>query len=178
MSASGAEIVVGVLLLFFVPGYALTKATFPEWRIRGGVAVLRLVEVATLSFVTSVALTVLTGYLLLAAIPGGFQAYWSDPILEAILAAVASVGLVVGWVRGAFAREPPRPVSPEPVDEGGTWPLVQRLETLRREERRLRHGLRRAASDSPEARRLRDELEQVQDASTSLRADREEEYAG
>jgi len=88
---SVVEGVAGGLLLFFVPGYALTKAVFPEWRVRGRNAGRRLVEVVTLSFVTSIGLTVVVGFGLLDLAPGGFSAAWSDPLLEAALAAVAGV---------------------------------------------------------------------------------------
>jgi hypothetical protein len=178
MSVNGAEMVAGALLVFFVPGYAVTKAVFPEWRIRGAVATLRLLEVVTLSLVTSVGLTVLVGYALLEGGPNGFQAAWGDPLLEAVLAAVAAVAFVVAWERGAFARTPPAPPAPEPADEAGTWRLVEQLDELRREERRIRHRLRQAPAGSTEASRLRGELERVRAETSHLQTRREEEYAG
>ncbi len=178
MSANAAEVAAGVLLLFFLPGYAWTKAVFPEWRIRGAVATLRLLEVVTLSLVCSVALTVLVGYALLTASPTGFQAYWSNPQLEVGLALVAAFGLGVGLFRGAYAREPPAPMAPEPADEGTTWDVMLELEDLRRQERRLRHQLRTAAAGSPEAARLNSELERVRADVDALASRREGEYAG
>lgn len=177
MSANGVEVVAGLLLLFFVPGYTLTKATFPEWRVRGAVATLRLLEVVTLSFVTSIALTVLVGYALLTAGPNGFQAFWSDPLLETILALLALVAFAVGWSRGAYARNPPTPTAPEPEEETPPWPLVQELDLLRREERRVRHTLRQVRAGSPEAVELRAELDRLEAEATRLKARREEEYA-
>ena len=102
-----AEGVAGGLLLFFLPGYAVTKALFPEWRVRGPEGGRRLLETVTLSFVTSVGLTVVVGFGILDLVPGGFAATWSDPVLEGALAAVALVGFVAAFFRGAFARTPP-----------------------------------------------------------------------
>ncbi len=177
MSANGAEVVAGALLLFFVPGYTVAKATFPEWRIRGEVATLRLLEIVTLSFVTSLGFTILVGYGLLAAGPSGFQAVWSDPLLEAFLAGIAVVGFGVGWFRRAYARDPPHPTLPEPTGDADTWRVVQQLDQLRREERRVRHGLRQTTAGSPEATRLRSELDRIEAETTRLRMQREEEYA-
>lgn len=177
MSVNPVEIVAGLLLLFFVPGYTITKATFPEWRVRGPSATLRLLEIATLSFVTSVVLTVLVGYFLLVAGPTGFQAYWSDPELEAILAGIAAAGFGVGWFRGAFRREPPRAPATEPPDEWGAWEIVEELDRLRRDERRIRHQIRQAAVGSPDTARLQDELERIQAQAAEARARREGQYA-
>jgi Protein of unknown function (DUF1616) len=177
MSVNAAELVAGLLLLFFLPGYALTKATFPEWRVRGPEATLRLLEITTLAFVTSVVLTVLVGYFLLVAGPTGFQAYWTDPELEGILAGITALGFGVGWVRGAYRRDPPSAPMPEPADEVGAWELVEELDRLRRDERRVRHDLRQAARDSADAARLHQELERIQAESAELRSRREAEYA-
>ncbi|HTS32889.1 MAG TPA: DUF1616 domain-containing protein [Thermoplasmata archaeon] len=177
MSANAPELVAGILVLFFVPGYTLTKATFPEWRIRGSVATLRLLEVVTLSFVTSLALTVLVGYGLLTAGPDGFQAFWSDPLLETILAVIAAAAFAAGWFRGAYAREPPRPAAGEAEEGSPPWAVVHELDELRREERRVRHSLRRARTGSPEADALTAELDRIQAKTKRLQSHREEEYA-
>src|SRR5271154_4391397 len=112
VGANLPEAFAGLLLVFFVPGYTLTKATFPEWRLRGTDALLRVLETVTLALVLSVVLAILVGYALLAAAPGGFQASWSAPLLEACLAGVAVVGFVFGWYRGAYRRGPPPPPPP------------------------------------------------------------------
>jgi hypothetical protein len=170
------ETIVGVLLVFFVPGYAVTKALLPEWRIRGALAVRRLVEVVTLSFVLSVVITVLAGYLLLVAAPSGFQAYWSSPVLEAVLVGVAAVAFVVAYLRGGFARDPPTPKPPEPSGgEEGAWELLRRLDELGRQERRLQHDLR--VSPPAEAPRLQAELDQVRAETAALQTQREAQYA-
>jgi Protein of unknown function (DUF1616) len=177
VGANLPEAVAGLLLLFFVPGYTWTKATFPEWRLRGPEALLRLLETVTLAIVLSVVVTVLVGYVLLATAPGGFQAYWTDPVLEAVLGGLAAVGFAVGWYRGAYRREPP---APPPADTGtgeqGAWELTRELDRLGREERRLNHLLRTQTDDPGEVRRVRDELDRVKALRTELQRRREAEY--
>jgi len=172
------EGIVGGLLLFFVPGYAVAKALFPEWRIRGRDGARRLVEIVTLSFVTSIGLTVLVGYGVLSLAPGGFAAAWSDPVLEAVLAVLAVAAFIVAGARGAFARVPPAP----PVTESGTgeedaWELSRELERLGRDERRLEHAVRVASGGPTETARLSAELESVRAERDALRRKREGEYA-
>ncbi len=178
---SGANIpeaLAGFLLLFFVPGYALTKALFPEWRLRGADWIRRAVEIGTLSFVLSVVLTVLVGYGLLAAAPGGFQAYWSDPVLEAILAGIAAIGLAAAWGRGAFARTPPAGPRPEgPPPEDGAWDLSRELDRLEAEARRVRHRLRTEVRDPAERDRLTARLEEIRSETLEIARRREAEYA-
>jgi hypothetical protein len=170
-----AEAVVGGLLLFFVPGYAVTKALFPEWRVRGPEGARRLLETMTLSFVASIGLTVLVGFGILDLAPGGFSAAWSDPILEGALALVAGVAFIASVVRGAWSREPPR--APTPSPEEGAWELSRELERLGRDERRLQHALRVARGSTAEEARLSAELESVKAERDALRRKREEEYA-
>jgi uncharacterized membrane protein len=174
--ASYPEVAVGFLLVFFVPGYALTKATFPEWRIRGPEAPLRLIETFSLALILSVALTVLVGYALLAAAPGGFQAYWTDPVLEAVLAGVAAIAFVAGWTQGAYRREPPA-TRPEEPGESGAWEVSRELERIGREERRIAHQLRVRADDPVESERLRADLGRLAAEKAELQRRREAEYA-
>lgn len=172
------EAIAGGLLVFFVPGFFLTRALFPEWRFRGSVAVRRLIETLTLSLVLSVTLTVLVGYLLLTVAPGGFQAYWTDPVLEATLSGVAVVAFVAGLLRSAYSREAPpaRPrVEPDPGGSGA-WKLTRDLDRLGREERRLQHALR-VASGGPDEPAVREHLEKVRSETEALRRRREAEYA-
>jgi Protein of unknown function (DUF1616) len=174
----GLEAVAGGLLVFFVPGFFLTRALFPEWRVRGPTALRRLVEILTLSFVLSVTLTVLVGYLLLVAAPGGFQAYWTDPVLEATLAGIAVAAFGVGVLRGAYARTAPVSGPRAEADPGGfgAWDLSRELDRLGREERRLRHALR-VSPGGPEERDIRERLERVRSETETLRRHREAEYA-
>jgi hypothetical protein len=172
------ESVAGLLLVFFVPGFAVTKALYPEWRVRGAAALRRLVEITTLSFVLSVVLTVLVGYFLLAFAPGGFQAAWSDPVLELVLVGITVVAVVVGWVRGSFRREPPlRAAAPDRGGEEGAWELTRRLDLLGREERRVRHLLRTGPRDPAERDRLNARLEELRSETDELTRRREAEYA-
>jgi len=172
------EVVVGALIVFFVPGYAATRALFPEWRIRGRDALRRSVETLTLSLVLRVVLTVLIGYLLLVAAPGGFQAAWNDPVLEAVLLGVAVVAFVVAALRGAFAHPPPTSADRgTPPGEEGAWELTRELDQLGREERRLRRTLATSEPSSREEQDLRSRLVQVEGRSAELRRRREGEYA-
>jgi Protein of unknown function (DUF1616) len=171
--------VVGGLLVFVLPGYAVTKTLFPEWRVRGAGALLTGVELATLSFVLSVTLTVLVGFVALNAAPGGFQATWSNPVVELSLAAITVIGLIAAYIRGAFDRIPPTAPAPE-EDPGltGGWEAMRRLDELARRERGLRRSLTRVAPGSEEERRVRGLLETVKAEASQARAAREAELAG
>jgi Protein of unknown function (DUF1616) len=172
------ETIAGLFLVFFAPGYAVTRALFPEWRLRGPTALRRLVETLTLSFVLSVVLTVLVGYLLLALAPGGFQAFWSDPVLELSLFGVTVAGLIAATARGAFARHPPavRPGPDVPSGEEGAWELSLELDRLRREERKLLHALRAPKASPAETGTLQEKLRQVRERATDLARRREADY--
>jgi uncharacterized membrane protein len=171
------EGLVGALLLFFIPGYAVAKALFPEWRVRGPQGGRRLLEIVTLSFVMSVGLTVVVGFGILDLVPGGFAAAWSDPVLEAVLAAITAVALVAAFFRGAFARTPPTGLSvAEGKGEEGAWELSRELERLGRDERRLQHALRVSSANPAESARLTVELDSVRAERDALRRQREEEY--
>jgi hypothetical protein len=174
--ASYPEAFIGLLLVFFVPGYAVVKATFPEWRVRGREVYLRFLEIVTLAFVLSVVLTVLVGSLLLVT-PGGFQAYWTDPVLESVLAGVALVAFAAGWFRGAYRKVPPSAPASEGGDEASAWELTRELEAIGREERRLEHALRVGGQSSGETARLETELRELRSRRDELRRDREAQYA-
>lgn len=178
MTASPPEVVAGLLLVFGLPGYAITKATFPEWRLRGPDALLRAVEIGTLSLVLSVTVTILVG-VVLGNIPGSFfQAGWSDPLLEVILAAVSGVGLAVAAYRGGFSKVPPAAPAPEPSPgEEDPVSLIRALEETQRRARRLQHALRQLKADDPERAHVEAELADAERRSQELRANREAEYA-
>lgn len=171
--------VVGGLLIFFLPGYTLTRLLWPERRVRGSGGLRTLLETVTLAFVLSVTLTVLVGYLLLTASPGGFQSYWSDPALEEVLAAVVVVTFVAGAVRGAYgrARSRPRPAEGTREGEEGAWELTRHLERLGRRERELERAIAGSERASPQETRLREELRAVVAERDDLRRKREDEYA-
>ena len=175
--ANPLEVAAGLLIVFFLPGYLVTKAVFPEWRIRGAGVLRRLVEVVTLSFLLSVVLTVLVGYFELTFAPGGFRAYWTDPVLEVTLLAIALAAFVLGHFRGAYRGEPPAraPPSPQPGEEGA-FALTQQLDLLAREERRIRHALRTSSPDPTERGRLEARLDEVANEALELERRREAEY--
>ena len=174
---SGLEAVVGALLVFFVPGFFVARALFPEWELLGRAALTRLVETLTLSFVLSLTLTTLVGYVLLTAAPGGFQAAWSNPVLEAALAGVAVVAFAAGVARGAFGgRAKARPRAEHELGESGAWELTRELDRLGREERRLRRALHSAHGGAEEGD-LQERLERVRSETDELRRRREAEYA-
>jgi MFS family permease len=170
------QAIAGGALLFFVPGYAVSRAIFPEWRLRGPEGTRRALETVVIAFVLSIVLTVLVGYLLLSAAPGGFSAAWSDPLLEAALAAVAAVAAAVAWLEGAFARTPPAPrrLEERPGEEGA-WELTRDLDRLRGEERKLLRRLR-AGDDPGAAPALRARLEEIERAREERLRAREAEY--
>ncbi len=174
---SGFLAAIGLLLVFVLPGYTITKALFPEWRVRGPTAGLTAVEIVSLTLVNSVALTIVIGFALLVLPGRGFAATWSDPLLEIVLAGISVLALGVGMVRGAYSQRPPP--APAPIDDPGTrdgWELVQRLEAIDRERRRLRHVLRRAGASPTEADRARSTIAQLDAEAAALRRDREAEY--
>ncbi len=170
------EAVVGGLLLFFAPGYGVARAVFPEWRLRGPLALRRAVETIALAFVTSVALTVIVGSFLLIS-PGGFQAAWSDPVLEAALAAVTVLGLVVAGLRGAFSRPGPAETHSTSGGETGAWELTRELDRLGREERQLRRELESSPPGGPRTAELARRIDEIRARDSELRRHREEEYA-
>ena len=179
MAVGVVEAAFGLLLVFFVPGFAVAKAVFPERRLRSLDGLLWLVELGTLSLILSVVLTILVGYGLLLVAPSGFSASWSNPDLEVALGAITVGGVFVGWVRGAYRRTPPKGPELEPspgADDG--WELLRSLELKGREERRLRHRLRAGSASAEERQRLEADLARVQQEMGRLKADREAEYAG
>jgi len=172
------EAVAGGALVFFVPGYAVAKAVFPERRISAPGGRRWAVEVVTLGIVLSVVLTVVVGELLLAGAPGGFSASWTDPLLEASLAAVAVVAFAIGGLEGAYSRTP-RTARPPPEDDGedGAWELSDRLDRLQRERLHLDRELRHTpATDAAAVARLRQHRDEVVAEEATLRRRREEEY--
>ncbi len=173
------SVVVGALLVFFLPGFVMTRALWPERRLlRGAGSARALLETLTLSLVLSVVLTVLVGYLLVEISPGGFQAFWRDPVLEAVLGGIALVAFVAGLLQGAYFRGP---VTGEPIATGhgeeGAWELGRQLERLRERERQLKRALARAPASSEGSVRLRSELEEVRAEVESVRRQREDQYA-
>jgi len=174
---SAAEAVFGGALVFLVPGFGVAKALFPERRIVGPDGVRWAIELVTLSLVVSVVLTVTVGYVLLAGFPGTFSATWGDPLLEAILGAIALVAFVVGWLEGAYGATPRARPPPEETESPGAWELSRQLDRLQRERGRLERELARlSAPEGSEAARLRSRLGQLLEEQEALRRRREAEY--
>jgi uncharacterized membrane protein len=173
------EAVTGGLLLFVVPGFTVSRALFPEWRFRGPDGARHALETATLSFVLSIALTILVGTALLGLDPGGFAAAWSDPVLETVLGAVAAVGLAAGFLRGAYARIPPaaRPAPTSELGAEGAWELTRELDRLHREDRTLERRSRAVATDGPQAAEIGRQRSELARRIEALEQDREAEYA-
>jgi len=170
----------GIVLVFFLPGFLVAKAIFPEFRVRRAPDPIRqAVVLTTLSLVLSVALTILVGFGLLSLAPGGFQAAWSDPVLEVILLAIALIAFAAGWFRGAYSKVPvTRPPTEAPLGgEEGAWELQRELDRLRLKERRLIHRLRSVAPGTPEEGRIQHEIETIRAANRELRESRQAEYA-
>lgn len=160
-SVNAAEAVAGLALTFFLPGFALARATFPEWRFRGPNGAVHLLETLALSLFGSVGMTVVLGFGLLNS-PVGFGATWSDPVLFELLAGVTLVGFVAAVLRGAFSSIPPSAPTLEPEGEPDRpFETIRVLEGLKAEERRLRHRLRVLPREDPERPRVEADLEQV-----------------
>jgi uncharacterized membrane protein len=174
---AGPETFAGLLLVFFAPGYFVTRALFPEWRLRPGDRLRPLLETVTLSFVLSIVLTVLVGEVMLVSFPGGFAATWSDPTLELVLTVVALVAFGVALARGAFAREPVAGPSAAPHPEEGPWELTRALDRVAAEERTVRRRLRDLPRGSAAAEAAQARIDELRRERETLGRRREEQYA-
>ena len=163
--------VVGLPLLFFLPGLAVGAATFPE-KLRSGAGWQGPVELAVMAVVGSVAITVLLGSLL-AASPAGLGSTSADPSLWIADGAV----VVAGGVLWAVRRDAPTPAHVEtpPPDEG--WSRLRALERLAREERRVQHELRHGVGEAGRREALELRLSQVRAERRRLTAQAEAEFA-
>lgn len=159
----------GICLFFFVPGFAVARAVFPERRLRGAGGARGAVELLVLAFVLSVVLTVLVGYLLLTFAPGGFSAGWSSPALESALGAIAAVAFAVGALEGSYAPRP-APMAATPPEPGseGAWELSRALDRI--------GTARRAAGRRGNDAETRERERALDDEERALRSAREAEY--
>jgi hypothetical protein len=167
----------GLLLVFVLPGFAMARALFPEWRFRGELGLTRAVETVTLTLVLSVSTTILVGFMLLNS-SAGFSAVWSDPLLQITLVSITAVCAGLAWGRGAFSHVPPAGPVPEPL--GGEVGGAERLamaEHLARRSRRVRHQIRARPSPS-ELARLEAELSLLDEEARQMGEAREAEYLG
>lgn len=163
-----------LVLLFFLPGYLLMKALWPEHRVRGPGGRLWLLQVLAGGVVLSTVLSILIGFYL--GNVGLFQAGPSQPYLEALLGALSAVFFVAGWFRGAFARTAPAPAPvggeelPAEDDTGDYW---KSLEEMARTERRLRHEIRSLRKSGKDDRVPTQELNALTDRRKQLQQSRE-----
>ncbi|MCI4334556.1 MAG: DUF1616 domain-containing protein [Thermoplasmata archaeon] len=177
MGANPLEYWLGGALLFALPGYAWSRALFPEWRLQGRYALDHAVRLGTLSFVWSLAFLVVVGSTL-SELPGlGFSAAWSDPRLEIVLAGLTAAGAAVAVLRHLLPATTPSPSAERPRGADSPLGLHRELDRITREERRLRRALARSPAGSEGASRLSEELERLRAESVTLRERRQEEYA-
>lgn len=176
MGAELAEYWLGGALLFALPGYAWSRALFPEWRLRGRWALDAAVRLGTLSFVWSLAILVVVGSTLSEVPSLGFSAAWSDPRLELLLAGLTLVGFAVAVLRGAFSAPAPEPSGPVGPETASPLPTLRQLDRIAREENRVRRALRRSPAGSEGRARLEEELERLRVRSEEVRRTRQEEY--
>lgn len=182
-----------ILLVFFVPGYFLTKALFPRPREFSD----ELPEVYTVAFsmCLSIAVTILSGTALamLPPDPVTGRGYFDAPYIVTSLLLLTGAFAAVAWWRGAFPglarvsrrleRRPSAPTDGTGVadDPKRYWKeqdlLARRLE-LRSQIRRLERTGRGSRKDKSYYQRRKaevtEELVGVDDKLARLRADREE----
>lgn len=154
MAVDPISVIVGLLLLFFLPGYMLLHALFPGRRYFGPFHPFAL---PALGVVVSVAILVLVGTLL-GFLPGGpngmgwFQGGKTGaPVLEISLAAISAALFGLAWWRGSFPLLG-RKREDEPPVERGEPEDVTLLRDLRLEEERLRKEAKRIRRRAGESR--------------------------
>lgn len=156
MALNPAGALVGLVLIFFAPGFFLLHALFPGRRYFGP---FHPVGVVALSIALSAAATVVVGTIL-GLLPGGpdgrgwFQGSQTGaPILELTLAGIALALFVVAWWRGAFPLLG-REAEYDNVTERGEPEEVTMLRDLRLEEERLRKETLRVRKRASQSRDL------------------------
>lgn len=176
--------VLALALFFFVPGYLLVKALWPEkrWRGAGSEGSITAIEMVTGGFVASLGIFLLVGFALGNA--GDFEASPSEPLLEGILAAFALVFFLLGWVRGAYRADPPPApsyVEPPAPGEEDLIPTLKKFQDWGREERRLQREIRRAKREGAggtELGKLKGQLQDLRDERRAAEAERQRDVDG
>jgi hypothetical protein len=170
------EPIAGGLLLFVLPGFAWSRALFPEWPLRGPSASIRWVETLTLSFLMSVSLTIVIGSALSRNNTLDFSASWSAPTVELLLLVATAAGLVVAAVRGGLSWDgaPGRPTSSEEPSITTTFRDLDRIE---RDRVRARRALRAARGDVDRELECRHELDRLDQEAREVRERREAQIA-
>lgn len=154
MAVDPISVIVGLLLLLFLPGYMLLHALFPGRRYFGPFHPFAL---PALSVVVSVAVLVAVGSVL-GFLPGGvgglgwFQGNKTGaPVLELTLAAVSVALFAVGWWRGSFPLLGRSATYDHPAERGEPEDVTM-LRDLRLEEERLRKEAKRIRRRANESR--------------------------
>jgi hypothetical protein len=172
------EAIAAGALFFALPGLALTRAMFPEWRFSGPLALTRAIETATLGIVLSLVLTILVGFVLTFGPTQSFPAGWTNPLLETILAAIMALALVVAALRGAFSATPPPAPALEPAPGADSPEAVLReLARLRQEAGTVHRALRRGGRSPEDLAELRSRLKSIDAEVELLQERRSAEYA-
>jgi hypothetical protein len=182
MSLASVPFALGALaLFFFVPGYLLVKALWPEKRWKGPEAPITALEMVTGGFLASLGLFLVIGFAL--GNTGVFQAGPSDPLLEEILLGLSVLFLVVGWVVGAYRKEAPAApsfVEPPGPGEEDLGPVLDQFQRWNREERDLRreiHRLRREGGSADALKQKQEELDGLRASRRQAEADRQRSLA-
>jgi len=186
------RVIAAILLVFFVPGYFLTKALFPRPREFSD----ELPEVYTIAFsmCLSIAVTILSGIVLamLPPDPVSGLGYFQLPYIVLSLLSVTGAFAAVAWWRGAFpalarvsARLERRPTAPpdgtgvadDPKRYWKEQDLLARRVELRAQVRRLERTGRGSQKEKGYYQRRKaevtEELVEVDDDLSRLRSDRE-----
>ncbi len=186
------RVIAAILLVFFVPGYFMTKALFP--RPREFSDELPEVYTAAFSMCLSIAITILTGIFLamLPPDPASGLGYFQLPYIVMALLFVTAACAAIAWWRGAFPvlariskrldRRPAAPpdgtgVADDPKRYWREQDLLARRLELRSQVRRLDRSGRGSSEEKGYYQRRKaevtKELVEVDDELARLRADRE-----
>jgi len=153
VAVSPLGVFIGLLLIFFAPGFALLHALFPGRRYFGP---FHPFAMPALSIAMSAAITVVVGSILGFLPPGDDGIGWFQgaqtgaPVIELTLATISTALFVVAWWRGAFPLLG-RATEYDNITERGEPEEVTMLRDVRLEEERLRREaarVRRRAADS------------------------------
>ncbi len=157
MIKEGAQLILGILFIFFIPGYTAVNALFPR---KGELdkefdGLYRL----TLGMGMSVVITILVGFFL-GSLPveTGQKGYFQSPYIWSMLITLTVIFFVVGWYRGAyqwmgwFHPKLDRPAPPEPGPEGFDFKdekdILHRMQKLARKRQQLKYQIKEAREKS------------------------------
>jgi hypothetical protein len=179
---SPAFSLLSLALFFFLPGFFLMRALFPERTLAGPHGPLHVVESVAGGVFLSVALTILIGFGLGNG-PGTFQATPTEPWLQLGLAAITLIGLAVAWQRGGLSlAQSSRSLSEDAPETREAHDLdlwLREMQGIGREEARLRRhrdlARRRGMTTEPE---LEARLQELKERRRQLERQRVEGFYG